>query len=56
MLAAFWFLAADAAEEGRKVILSMLVVGLIFIAVIAIGELAHYATAKRKASKPSRTL
>jgi hypothetical protein len=56
MLAAFWFLAADAAEEGRKVILSMLVVGLIFIAVIAIGELAHYATAKRKASKPGRTL
>lgn len=30
---------ADAAEEGRNVILSMLVVGLIFIAVIAIGEI-----------------
>ena len=45
-----------AAEEGRNVILSMLVVGLVFIGVIAIGELAHHATAKRKASKPSRTL
>jgi hypothetical protein len=56
MLAAFWFLASDPAEEGRNVILSMLVVGLVFVAVIAIGELAHYATAKRKASKPSRTL
>jgi hypothetical protein len=56
MLAAFWFLAADAAEEGRKVVLSMLVVGLIFLAVIAIGEFAHYAAAKRKASRPSRTL
>ena len=46
---------ADAAEEGRKVILSMLVVGLIFIAVIAIGELTHYLSAKRKerdAAKP----
>jgi len=56
MLAAFWFLAADAAEEGRKVVLSMLVVGLIFLAVIAIGEAAHYAAAKRKASRPGRTL
>lgn len=55
MVAAFWFLA-DAAEEGRNVILSMAVVGLIFIAVIAVGELAHYAVAKRKATKPGRTL
>jgi hypothetical protein len=55
MVAALWFLA-DAAEEGRKVVLSMLVVGLVFIAVIALGELVHYASAKRKASKPSRTL
>ncbi len=30
---------ADAAEEGRNVILSMLVVGLIFVAVILIGDL-----------------
>jgi hypothetical protein len=33
---------ADAAEEGRKVVLSMLVVGLIFVGVIAIGELSHW--------------
>ena len=33
---------ADAAEEGRNVILSMLVVGLIFLAVIAIGELNEW--------------
>ena len=31
MLAFIW-LVADAAEEGRKVVLSMLVVGLIFVA------------------------
>ena len=55
MVAALWFLA-DAAEEGRKVVLSMLVVGLIFIGVIALGELAHYAATRRKASKPGRTL
>ncbi len=55
MVAAFWFLA-DAAEEGRNVILSMLVVGLVFVAVIAIGELAHHTAVKRKASKPGRTL
>ena len=30
---------ADAAEEGRNIILSMLVVGLIFLAVIGLGEL-----------------
>jgi hypothetical protein len=55
MLAALWFLA-DAAEEGRKVVLSMLVVGLVFVAVIVVGELAHHTAAKRKASKPGRTL
>ena len=46
MLAALWFLA-DAAEEGKDVVLSMLVVGLVFLAVIALGELTHYAAAKR---------
>ncbi len=55
MLASLLFVA-DAAEEGRKVVLSMLVVGLIFVAVIAIGELTHYLSAKRKARTPSRTL
>jgi len=49
-------LVADAASEGRKVILSMLVVGLIFVLVIAIGELTHYLAVKRKARGPSRTL
>ena len=55
MIASLWFVA-DAAEEGRKVVLSMLVVGLIFIAVIALGELTHHLAAKRKARTPSRTL
>jgi hypothetical protein len=32
-------LAKSAAEEGRDIILAMLVVGLIFIAVILLGDL-----------------
>jgi len=46
VLASLWFVA-DAAEEGRNVVLSMLVVGLIFLAVIALGELNTYRAAKR---------
>jgi hypothetical protein len=44
MLAALqWFLATeDAATEGKKVITGMLIVGLIFIAVIALGETLRY--------------
>jgi hypothetical protein len=41
----------DAATEGRNVILGMLVVGLIFLAVIALGELTHYASHRREARK-----
>jgi len=55
MLASFLFLA-DAASEGRKVVLSMLVVGLVFVGVIVIGELTHFLAAKKKARTPSRTL
>jgi hypothetical protein len=40
-------LAATAAEEGKKVVLSMLVVGLIFISVIALGELTHWLRHRR---------
>ena len=35
------WLLANAAEEGKNVITGMLVVGLIFIAVIALGELSR---------------
>jgi hypothetical protein len=39
MLAALQFLAAeDAATEGKKVITGMLIGGLIFVGVIALGE------------------
>ena len=39
---------ADAAEEGKNVILSMLVVGLIFLAVIAIGDLGRWFLHRRQ--------
>ena len=39
---------ADAAEEGRNVVLSMLVVGLVFIGVILLGELNTWLSHRRK--------
>ena len=42
MLAALALPLADAAEEGLHVILGMLIVGLIFIGVIALGETLHW--------------
>jgi hypothetical protein len=49
MLAALsWFLAEDAATEGKKVITGMLITGLVFVAVIAIGELSHWARHRRR--------
>ena len=38
---------AASADEGRNIILSMLVVGLIFLAVIALGELNDWRARKR---------
>ena len=48
-------LLADAAEEGRKVILSMLVVGLVFVALIVLGDILHH-FASRRASRETRVL
>jgi hypothetical protein len=48
--------AESAAEEGKKVILAMLVVGLIFVGVIALGQTSrwfeHRRRAKRRATPP----
>ena len=40
--------AETAAEEGKKVITAMLIVGLVFVSVIAIGELTKYVLHKRR--------
>jgi hypothetical protein len=38
---------ADAAEEGRNIILSMLVVGLVFVAVALLGDLYEWSRHRR---------
>ncbi len=40
-------LAKTAAEEGKDVIISMLVVGLIFLGVIVLGELSKWLRHRR---------
>jgi hypothetical protein len=40
-------LAATAAEEGKKVIFAMLITGLVFLSVIALGELTHWLRSRR---------
>ena len=48
LAATFHLLAAEtAAEEGKKTILMMLLVGLVFVAVIAVGELSHWLRHRR---------
>jgi hypothetical protein len=43
----FHLLAETAAQEGKKTVLSMLVVGLVFISVIALGQLTHWLRHRR---------
>jgi hypothetical protein len=47
-------LLADAASEGKHVVVSMAIVGLLIVAVIALGEAAHKAGSRRKARKAER--
>ena len=42
------WLLANAAEEGRNVITGMLIVGLIFLAVIALGETSQALHRRRR--------
>ena len=37
-----------AAEEGRKIVLLMLCTGLVFLGVIALGELSHWVAKRRR--------
>ena len=48
------FLAKTAAEEGRDIVLAMLVVGLVFVGVILLGQTARYFEHKRKARRAAR--
>jgi NhaP-type Na+/H+ or K+/H+ antiporter len=42
-----YVLAETAAQEGKKTVLAMLLVGLVFISVIALGELSHWLRHRR---------
>jgi hypothetical protein len=42
------WLLANAAEEGRRVITGMLITGLIFVAVIALGETSRALKTRRR--------
>ncbi|HET8527669.1 MAG TPA: hypothetical protein VFL60_02070 [Gaiellaceae bacterium] len=43
----FHLVAETAAEEGKKTIIAMLIVGLVFLSVVAIGELTHWLRSRR---------
>jgi hypothetical protein len=45
----------DAASEGKDVIIGMLIVGLIFLAVIGLGELSNWAGHRRAARRRARS-
>lgn len=44
------FVEETAAQEGSKVVLLMLCTGLVFLLVIALGELAHMRAKRRRDS------
>jgi hypothetical protein len=46
-----WALLADAATEGKKVITGMLIVGLVFIGVIALGQASRWFSHRRAARR-----
>jgi hypothetical protein len=47
-LLSFLLAAESAAAEGKKVITGMLIVGLVFVAVIALGETTHWLRHRRR--------
>jgi hypothetical protein len=47
LLAPLHLVVADAAADGRKVVLLMLATGLVFVLVIAVGQLSHWLRHRR---------
>jgi hypothetical protein len=46
--------AADVAEEGRNIIIGMLLTALVFLLVIALGQLSRYLSHRRKERRASQ--
>ena len=46
--------AESVAEEGRRIIIGMLLVGLTFLSVILLGQLSRYLLHRRKARRAQR--
>lgn len=44
----------DAVTEGKKIITAMLIVGLVFLAVIALGQLSRWLEHRRRARRAGR--
>ncbi len=42
----------SAAEEGKKVITAMLIVGLVFVGVIVVGQTSKWLSHRREARRP----
>jgi len=54
LLATLPFAQESIAEEGRRIIIGMLLVGLTFLAVIGLGQLARYLSHRREARRAAR--
>ncbi len=46
--------AESVAEEGRRIIIVMLIVGLVFLGVIALGQLTRYVAHRRAERRAAR--
>lgn len=46
--------SADVAEEGKRIIIGMLLVALTFLAVIALGQLSRHLSHRRRARRTTR--
>jgi hypothetical protein len=49
-------LLASAAEEGARIVIGMLIVGLLFVVVILLGDGLHWVQSRRERERASRPL
>jgi hypothetical protein len=54
LLAALPFAQEDVAEEGRKIVIGMLLVGLTFLSVILLGQISRYLVHRRRRREAQR--